>query len=80
MSQIESQIEQRDRQRIETWLGRPLTDAELVPVPSLSALSNVELDVVKVLAARQRTACISYLLTIVVDPPVRDILLFLHQF
>jgi hypothetical protein len=75
-----SQIEDRDRRRIEAWLGRPLTDAELVPVPSLAALSDVELDVVKLLAARQRTACISYLLSIVIDPPVRDVLLFLHRF
>ena len=53
-------IEEHDREMIETMLGRALTQAELQPVGTPEAMSAEQREVVKRLAAMQHVLCVLY--------------------
>lgn len=58
-------IESNDREQIEAWLGRRLTDSELQPVESLQALTDEQLAVVAAIRPRNLIAPLLFVRAVV---------------
>jgi len=66
--------------QVESWLGRPLTQGELLPVESLDVLSPAQLAVVQALAPRSAFVAMLYLRNIVSTALVKDLQPFVDEF
>ena len=64
------------REQIESWLGRPLEPAELVPIATFEELSPLQLAVVETLAPRNTIVAMHYLRAIMPDVLTRDLMPF----